>query len=113
MRRIKLSRLAEMDLNEIELQTIEFFGFDQAVKLAETFQNTFGLLCDTPLMGRERPDLSPPSTRIRSWTVMNRFLILYQANEQSLDIIRVVYAFRELRAVLDEDIGQIEKRNDY
>ena len=104
MPQIKLSRLAELDLDEIDLQTIEHFGFDQAKKLRETFQKTFGLLCDNPEIGRDRPDLSPPNARFRGWTVMNRFLIIYQPKDESLDIVRIVNASRELHAVLEEDM---------
>lgn len=60
MNNIELSRSAELDLDEIDLQTIELFGFDQADKTDAAFEKAFRGLAEMPTIGHRRDDLCPP-----------------------------------------------------
>jgi plasmid stabilization system protein ParE len=73
-----LSRSADLDLDEIDLRTIELFGFEQAEKLDAAFYKAFHKLADLPQIGHRRSDLDPPGREFLYWTVLRRFLIVYQ-----------------------------------
>ncbi|MEL6348621.1 MAG: type II toxin-antitoxin system RelE/ParE family toxin [Myxococcota bacterium] len=100
-----LSRSAELDLDEIDLQTIERFGFDQADKTSATFLEAMHTLAATPEMGQLRPDLDPPGRTFRYWTVLRRFLIVYLPVQDGIRVARIINASRDLRAVLNRDPG--------
>lgn len=105
-----LSTSAEKDLDEIDLRTIELFGFDQADKTDAEFFRTFQKLAKMPGMGHKRHDLDPPNHEFLYWTVLRQFLVVNQAIENGIMIARIIDASRDLRSVLTTDSGQDDSR---
>jgi toxin ParE1/3/4 len=56
----RLSGAADRDIGLIASRGIEMFGVAQARAYHTAIFDLFGLLADTPRLGRERFDLSPP-----------------------------------------------------
>lgn len=54
-----LSPSARLDLLEIDLRTIELFGYDQSAFTAEEFRRVFRMLAENPELGQIRKDVSP------------------------------------------------------
>lgn len=106
MRRFTLSRSAALDLNEIDLQTIERFGFDQADRTDAALYEAMHSLADMPTMGHRREDLDPPGRQFLYWPVLRRYLIVYQPSEEGIRVARIVDASRDLRSVLTRDSGE-------
>lgn len=66
-----------------------------AGRLQQLFLSRFSLLADNPLMGEARPDLA---SAIRMTTVGN-YVILFRPAGRGVEIVQVVHAARDLRAV--------------
>jgi plasmid stabilization system protein ParE len=90
---------AELDLDEIDLQTIEQLGFAPAEETSATFLDALRTLAQMPEMGSLRPDLDPPGRTFRYWTVLRRFLIVYQPIQGGIRVARIVNASREVGAL--------------
>ena len=98
-----LSPSARLDLLEIDLQTIELFGYDQSVATAEEFRRVFRMLAENPELGQIRKDLSPAEKSFRIWTVLRRFVVVYEDTTEALRIVRIVDGAQDLPAVLAEE----------
>lgn len=105
MSKFWLSRSAERDLNEIDLRTIELFGFEQAEETDSTFYKTLQQLAEMPRMGHSRKDLDPPGREFLYWTVLGRFLVVYEPGQEGIRVARIIDGSRDLRGVLTEDAG--------
>lgn len=95
-----------MDLNEIDLRTIELFGFDQAERTAAEIFDTLQNLARMPGMGHQRKDLDPPNREFLYWTVLRRFLIVYNPTDSGIRVARVIDASRDLRSALTSNPGE-------
>jgi plasmid stabilization system protein ParE len=100
MSRILLSKLAEADLDQIDRQTIDRFGLNQAAKTLEAFWRATRDLADHPDMGHRREDLDPPRQILRCWPVLKRFLIVYRPMQDGIEVARILDGSRELKNVL-------------
>lgn len=102
---------AELDLDEIDLQTIEQLGFAPAEETSATFLDALRTLAQMPEMGSLRPDLDPPGRTFRYWTVLRRFLIVYQPIQGGIRVARIVNASREVGAILDHGPGAYRREH--
>ena len=82
---------AEVDLLEIWL----FIARDSpqaADRLLDRIEAQLRLLADSPLLGRARPEIAPDA---RVWAV-GRYLILYRAQDDGIEVVRVVHGARAI-----------------
>lgn len=84
------------------MQTIELFGYDQAVAAATEFQRVFQMLSENPELGEVRQDISTPGKSFRLWTVLGRFVIVYEDADDLLSIVRIVDGARDLSSLMGE-----------
>lgn len=93
-RKVKISRPARNDLDEIWLY-IARDSLDSADRFIDYLTDKFPLLASSPGMGRSRDDLKPG---LHSQPVKN-YLILYRPLKGRIEIVRVVHAARDLKAL--------------
>ena len=99
-RRLKVSRSAREDLDEIWL----FIAQDSvgaADRFIDDLTGRFGLLTTTPRMGRAREDTAPG---LRDLPVKN-YLIFYRLQVRYVEIVRVVHAARDVGALFERGTG--------
>ena len=94
----RLSGPAEKDLDDIWLYVAQDDP-DAANRLIDAIIESFLLLAENPLMGRERSELGPP---LRSIPVGN-YLIFHRPIENGIEVVRVLYGARNLQALFAED----------
>ena len=87
MKKVSLRALAEQDLTNIWLYSFQTWGEAQADLYFDQLCNAIELLQSTLLMGRERPEFSPP-VRIHHHA---SHLIIYVIDEGNIDVIRVLH----------------------
>ena len=102
MSRFLLSPSAELDLDEIDLQTIEVFGFSQAWRTATAFRDALQSLADEPGIGHRREGLDPPGWTFRYFTVLRRFVIVYQPSTEGIRVARILDGSRDLPGLLGD-----------
>lgn len=94
MAKVRLSRLARTDLDDIWL----YIARDSATtadSFLDLLVSKFPLLAANPEMGARRPELA---AELRSFPVKN-YLILYRKQKDHLEIVRVVSGFRDLKGL--------------
>ncbi|MEM9414206.1 MAG: type II toxin-antitoxin system RelE/ParE family toxin [Planctomycetota bacterium] len=101
MSRYQFSPAAISDLEHIDDQTILRFGVRQAMTLAETFEQTFTMLAENPGVGHLREDLSPEGKAFRYWTVLTRFVVVYEPGDGVIRVVRILDGSQDMRAILD------------
>ncbi|MDE0155945.1 MAG: type II toxin-antitoxin system RelE/ParE family toxin [Gammaproteobacteria bacterium] len=87
MPRILKQSLAEQDLIEIWLYTLNEWGEYQADKYLDDLEEAIRLLAEQPLICRERTELNPP-VRIHHHA---HHLIVYLALEDGINVVRVLH----------------------
>lgn len=87
MPRILKQTLAEQDLIEIWLYTLNEWGEYQADKYLDDLEEAIRLLAEQPLICRERTELNPP-VRIHHHA---HHLIVYLALEDGINVVRVLH----------------------
>ena len=105
MRRVLLSTAAAADLDTIDDYTIEHFGLNQAIEIADRFRKTFELLAEMPHSGQLREEISPPGRELRYRPVLGSFVVVYEAIEGGIRVARVLHGARNLVAELERDAG--------
>ena len=94
--RIALRPRAEADLDAIWNYTVAEWGRGQAVAYLEALNAVFGTLAEFPDMARLRTDITPP-VRLHPHRA---HLVIYRADAETLDVIRVLAARSDWMAVL-------------
>ena len=87
MPRILKQSLAEQDLIEIRLYTLNEWGEYQSDKYLDDLDAAIRLLAEQPLICRERTELNPP-VRIHHHA---HHLIVYLALKDGINVIRVLH----------------------
>ena len=77
----------------------------QARRMREHFEAAFRLLAGSPGLGRHRPDLDPPGHDFRYFVVVRRFVVVYEATESGVRVVRILHGARRLAAELDREPG--------
>ena len=91
MKKLRVSHLAEADLDEIWL----FVATDRpgvADKLLDRFRQQFLLLMQNPELGEQREDLA---TDLRQMTVGN-YIVLYLIQNEWIEVARVIHGARDI-----------------
>ncbi|MDA3857324.1 MAG: type II toxin-antitoxin system RelE/ParE family toxin [Roseovarius sp.] len=98
-RRWVIRSAAETDLSDIWHYGADNWGIAQADHHADGLFALFDLLADFPEMARERGEVIPP-VRIHPSGV---YLVIYRAQGQGVEIIRILRAHQNLTAYLLEE----------
>lgn len=97
-----LTDQAAQDLAEILDQSYDLFGEDRAVRTGLEFDRAMQWLGESPGLGHVREDLAPPGRNLRFWTVLRRFVIVYQPDTTPVEIVRILDGARDIGALLAE-----------
>ncbi len=103
MKTYELSSKAAADFEAIQDRTFEKFGYTQLLRSQRAFYDAFENLALNPDIGRPRPDLTRRHPEFRFWTVLRRFVIVYEPLTDGVEIVRVLDGVRDLPRVLDDD----------
>lgn len=90
--------LAGADLDTIYSQTFEQWGPAKARAYLEALQQLIDLLADHPEIARERAEIQPP-VRLHPF---RSHIVLFRADAEVLEILRVVHARANWAAVLND-----------
>jgi len=94
MKRIRVSRLAEQDLDEIWLRTARTSGNTEiADGIVASIVETFRLFARTPEAGARREDIAPG---VRGFPI-GKFIVYYRVNGKHVVISRVIHGMRDQR----------------
>ena len=92
-----LSPLAESDIDAIWLYFARF-DIENADRYLEVLTDTFQLLGDHPLIGRERSEISDGLRYLPK----DNYCIFYHPNAAGVRIMRILHAARDLDAIVAE-----------
>jgi plasmid stabilization system protein ParE len=96
-RQLTCDALADMD------EIISFLADDHPVAAAailERLERAFERLARFPGLGHTRPDLT---TREMRFYAEAPYVIVYRVNSESLVVLRVLHAARDVQAILDRE----------
>ena len=97
-RRIVFSAQADIDRDQIWEYTVERWSVAQAETYLTGLDRLLRLLADHPQIASERPNLDPP-VRLHKY---NSHLVIFTADEATLEVIRVVHSRSNWQALLAE-----------
>lgn len=98
MRKVRLTRRAEADLEEIW----SFIGTDSvsaADQLLEKIAAVLGKLARFPHLGRRRPELTQD---LRSFAV-GEYIVFYRATAKRLDVVRILSGYRDIGSLFGRE----------
>ena len=95
MGKVFYSISAENDLLEAWLYVAED-SVTAADRMLDQIEAEASRFLDQPLMGRERPELSPG---IRSWPTSTPYILFYFPNEHGVVVARVLHHARDIPAI--------------
>ena len=91
-----LSPLASLDLEET-WEHIAADNIDAADRWASEIEKAIQLLAEMPRLGHTRKDLT--HRPVLFWPV-GRYLIIYRADRQPIEVVRIVSAYRDVPRLL-------------
>lgn len=95
MKRIRVARLAERDLDDVWLHIAQESGsIETANKVVESITEAFSLLARAPKAGSRRDAIEPG---LRGFPAAN-YLIYYREREEHIMISRVIHGMRDQKA---------------
>ena len=97
----KLTESATQDIEEIADYLSQQSGFDRAERFVRRLNDQFSKIAQFPHIGRSRNEISEG---IRSFPVDNSYLILYISAGPSVEILRVVSSYRDLKQLFKSGI---------
>jgi len=102
-RRVHLRRAAEDDIDDHFLFIAEE-SVAAALRFHDAARSALDRLGQVPEIGSPRHTLHSALTGLRMWPIPNFpiYLIFYFANEQGIDVVRVLHASRDLGSVLED-----------
>jgi toxin ParE1/3/4 len=96
MNRYKITPAARSDLDEVwDYLGVQKENPTAAYRQVEMLYDKFSLLAANPLLGEVRNDLGPD---LRSF-VARKYVVVYRVIGGRIEIVRVVHAARDIRAV--------------
>src|SRR6185295_13525205 len=98
MSRFVLTKAAKSDLGEI----FDYIARDNpnaAGRVMEKLRDAMKLLARTPEIGHYRRDLA--SEPFRFWSEYS-YLVIYRAETRPIQVVRILHASRDVRAILGE-----------
>lgn len=93
----KLSLLAEADIKEISVTTIEVWGKQQARLYIESLHNSLLTLAQHPDLGRVRDEVFSGAKSFPS----GRHIIFYKPRQGGIDVARVLHQRMDLLSQFD------------
>ncbi len=99
MPKLRFTRAADRDLAEIR-NYIARDNPEIAKRFVDAIVGHCGDLLSTPHMGPARPDIGPG---IRMLIVRRNYAVLYRAEGDEVQVIRVIHTARDIRQVLKAD----------
>jgi len=99
MASIKLFPAAEADLENIWRYTVRMWGQGQAVSYLDGIEHAFKFLADTPLVCRERFELTPPVRIFHH----EKHLIVYLVRDGEVQVVRVLHESMDIGEQLAEE----------
>lgn len=97
MKKVILSKAADIDLEDIFDYTLEEFGLDQAIFYVSGFDEVFGVISGNPEIGRERKEIREG---LRSFS-KERHVIFYRILNDHIRIVRILHGSRDLPKFVD------------
>ena len=97
-RRITISDVANAELDAIYRYSVERWGRIQARRYLDEIDHLLQLLAEYPEIGRERTEINPP-VRLHPF---RSHLVIYRADSDVLDLLRVVHARSDWRGLMVE-----------
>jgi toxin ParE1/3/4 len=99
--RILIHEDANLDLQE-HFQYLAQSNHDSALRFFDAARQTFASLARMPGMGQRYESEDEEIIDIRKWLVkgFSRYLIFYRYNDEMIEILRIVYATRDLTPLL-------------
>jgi toxin ParE1/3/4 len=91
---LRLSRAADADLVNILNHGTQQFGWDAAVDYVASFDRSFALLSDHPLIGARYPDVAPPVRSLAHgshrifYDVAGDMIVVQRVLHKSVDVQR-------------------------
>ncbi|MDF1670608.1 MAG: type II toxin-antitoxin system RelE/ParE family toxin [Roseovarius sp.] len=98
---LRLTPQAQTDLEDIWLYSAQTWSPDQADTYLDGLGESMNALCAMPTMAREYPEFSP-TVRIHP---NGSHLIIYRIDADTLDVIRILGARQNWKAILDRIDG--------
>lgn len=98
MRHYLLSSLAGHDILDI-VDYVDSENPAAARRLRDRLYAAFNQLAAYPGLGHARDDLVPRTQGLRFWTV-GRYLVIYRAVGDSIEIVRVLSGYRDIGVLL-------------
>ena len=95
--KVRLSRQALKQLEDIAHDTQQRYGSDQRKTYLERIYQRIDQLKDTPALGQERPDIKPG---YRSITAGNH-VIFYRLGETMIEIIAILHGQMDLKRKME------------
>ncbi len=92
-----VSPLALLDLEDID-SFISLESQRAATQVIDRLWEAFATIGQTPGLGHTRSDLT--ALPVRFWTVGGRYMIVYREQPGVIEIVRVISAGRDVRAIL-------------
>lgn len=104
MRKIVVSNPAQIDLRE-HFAYLADRNFDTALHFFDSARQTFADLARMPELGSRYPSQKKRFQDLRKWHVkgFNRFLIFYRFNEDTIEIVRILYGTQDIQALLGRE----------
>ena len=100
--RIRVSRLAERDLDQIWYETAKRSGSeDLATAVIESITDLFPLFASNPEAGRARPEIGAD---VRSFPV-EKYFIYYKTGDGRVVISRILHGMRDQKSAFGTSIG--------
>lgn len=104
-RRIVIKPQASLDIDE-HFAYISLENPDAALQFFDSARQTFAQLSRTPGMGSLYLLENPRLQGLRKWAVkgFKKYLIFYFEQEDSVEIVRVLYAGRDIEGILEQQL---------
>ena len=87
MATFRLSRLAEADLTDIGIYSLQIWGEDQAVRYIDNLEYCCNLLADNPQLGRACNHIRPGLRRMEC----GRHVVFYRIEEDGIVVSRILH----------------------
>ena len=80
-------------------------NFDKALQFFDAARQTFTDLARMPGIGSPYPSEKERLKDLRKWHVkgFKRYLIFYRADEEKIEIVRVLYGIQDIQSLFDKE----------
>jgi len=106
-KRIVITPRASQDIDEL-FAYIAQNNSDAALQFFDAVRQTFAKLAQMSRMGRPYPVTNLRLEGLRKWSVkgFEKYLIFYLSFDDSIEIVRILHAARDIEAILDLEEGE-------